>query len=135
MDVVPDMSVMRRDFYSISVSNPEHYAAMREVYERFGIIIEPHGAVGWRALDTFLEHRHDRLAVIYETADPGKFPDDVEKAIGVTPQVPERIAQQATLAERIYRVETPPLQRKDGSMTLSDAQYGEAKAVLREIFD
>ena len=134
MDVQPDMTAMRRDFYSISVSNPDHYTAIREVYERFGIIMEPHGAVGWRALDTFLEGRHDRLAVIYETADPGKFPDDVKKAIGVTPPVPGRIARQAGLEERIYRIEAPPLQRKDGSMTLSDTQYREAKAVLREIF-
>jgi threonine synthase len=134
MDALPDMAAMRRDFYSISVSNPDHYVAMREVYERFGIIIEPHGAVGWRALDTFLEHRHDRLSVIYETADPGKFPDDVKQAIGLTPDVPERIARQATLRERIYHVEMPPLHRADGSMALSDAQYREAKEVLRGIF-
>jgi threonine synthase len=134
MDVRPDMAAMRRDFYSISVSNPDHYTAIREVYERFGIILEPHGAVGWRALDDFLEHHHDRLAVIYETADPGKFPDDVKLAIGVTPDVPERIARQARLKERIYRVGAPPLQRKDGSMALSDGQYREAREVLREIF-
>jgi len=135
MDVLPDMAAMRRDFYSISVSNPDHYKAIREVYERFGIVIEPHGAVGWRALDTFLEHRHDRLAVIYETADPGKFPDDVKMAIGITPPVPERIARQATLEERIYRIEAPPLTWKDGALALSDSQYEEAKAVLRAIFD
>jgi threonine synthase len=134
MDVPPDMAAMRRDFYSISVSNPDHYTAIRELYERFNVIIEPHGAVGWRALDTFLNGRHDRLAVIYETADPGKFPDDVERAIGITPDVPERIARQATLRERIYRVETPPLTREDGAMTLSEAQYREATAVLRDIF-
>jgi len=134
MERPPDMDAMRRDFYSISVSNPDHYVAMREVYERFGIIIEPHGAVGWRALDTYLEGLHDRLAVIYETADPGKFPDDVEKAIGMTPSVPERIAKQAERVERIYRVETAPQQRKDGSLTLSDGQYREAKEVIRAVF-
>ena len=134
MDIRPDMEAMRRDFYSISVSNPDHYAAMREVYERFGIIIEPHGAVGWRALDTYLEQRHDRLAVIYETADPGKFPDDVEKAIGVTPDIPERIAKQAKLKERIYSIDNAPNVKKDGSIVLSDSQYQKAKEVIRTIF-
>ena len=81
-----------------------------------------------------MKHRHDRLAVIYETADPGKFPDDVKKAIGITPDLPERIARQATLRERIYSVGKPPLFRKDGTIALSDAQYGEAKEVIREIF-
>ncbi|MFH1951411.1 MAG: threonine synthase [Pseudomonadota bacterium] len=134
MDIQPDMESMRRDFYSISVSNPDHYEAIREVYERFGIILEPHGAVGWRALDTFLEQHHDRLAVIYETADPGKFPDDVGKAIGVTPDVPGRIAKQARLAERVYSIDPAPFIREDGSMALSDSQYLKAKEVIREIF-
>ncbi|MBW1783488.1 MAG: threonine synthase [Deltaproteobacteria bacterium] len=134
MDIRPDLLAMRRDFFSISVSNPDHYAAISEVYERFGIVTEPHGAVGWRALDTYLHGNHDRLAVIYETADPGKFPDDVKKAIGVTPNVPERIAKQAGLKERIYPIDTPPLVKEDGSMGLSDPQYKQTKQVMKEIF-
>ena len=125
---------MKRDFYSISVSNPDHYAAIREVYELFGIAIEPHGAVGWRALDTYLHGNHDRLAVIYETADPGKFPDDVEKAIGVIPDIPARIAKQAKLKERIYSIDTAPNVKEDGSIVLSDSQYQKAKEVIRMIF-
>ena len=134
MDISPDMEGMRGDFYSIRVSNPDHYTAMREVYERFGIIIEPHGAVGWRALDSYLNGNHDRLAVIYETADPGKFPDDVEKAIGVTPDIPERIAKQAGLKERIYSIDNAPNVKEDGSIMLSDSQYEKAKEVIRTIF-
>ncbi len=134
MDRMPDLEAMRRDFYSIAVSNPDHYQAIREVYERFGVIIEPHGAVGWRTLDTFLEGRHDRPAVIYETADPGKFPDDVEKAIGIVPAVPGRMAAQARLEERIYGVTEPPFRKGDGSLVLSDAQYEQAKEIIRGIF-
>jgi threonine synthase len=131
---MPDMEAMREDLYSISVSNPDHYRAQREVYERFGIIIEPHGAVGWRVLDTFLGGKHDRLAVIYETADPGKFPDDIREAIGKVPDVPENIARQAQEEERIYSIEDPSDVGKDGSMTLSDAQYRKAQEIIREIF-
>jgi len=134
MDLNPDMRALRRDLYSISVSNPEHYAAMKEVYDRFGIILEPHGAVGWRVLDTWLGGRHDRLAVIYETADPGKFPDDVKTAIGIVPALPRRIAEQAALEERVYSVDTPPAVKGDGSLALSDAQYCEAKNIIRDIF-
>jgi threonine synthase len=134
IDVQPDLIAMRNDIYSMSVSNPDHYEAMREVYERFRIIIEPHGAVGWRTLDTFLGGRHDRLAVIYETADPGKFPDDIQKAIGVAPPVPESIHRQSTLRERIYSIDEGPDFNKDGSPSLSDAQYEKAKEIVREIF-
>ena len=134
VDIMPDIRAMREDLYSIGVSNPDHYQAIQEVYERFGIIMEPHGAVGWRVLDTFLGGKHDQLAVIYETADPGKFPDDIHEAIGVIPEVPERIAKQATLQERVYRVDEPPDIKEDGSMTLSDAQHEKAKEIMREIF-
>ena len=131
---MPDMEAMREDLYSISVSNPDHYRAQREVYERFGIIIEPHGAVGWRVLDTFLGGKHERLAVIYETADPGKFPDDIREAIGKVPEVPVNIARQAQEEERIYSIDEPSDTGKDGSMTLSDAQYRKAQEIIRQIF-
>jgi threonine synthase len=134
LDALPDIGAMRRDMFSVSVSNPDHYRAMREVYDKFQIIIEPHGAVGWRALDTYLKGRHDRLAVIYETADPGKFPDDVQKAIGVAPAVPEGIAEQADLAERVYRISQPADISPSGSLTLSEAQYSEALAALGDIY-
>ena len=134
VESMPDMEAMREDLYSISVSNPDHYRAQREVYEQFGIIIEPHGAVGWRALDTFLGGKHERLAVIYETADPGKFPDDIHEAIGKVPDVPENIARQVHKEERVYTIDEPSDPGKDGSMTLSDAQYERAQGIMREIF-
>lgn len=134
MDRMPDLEAMRRDFYSIAVSNADHYGAIKEVYERFGVVIEPHGAVGWRTLDTFLEGRHDRPAVIYETADPGKFPDDVQKAIGIVPAMPERMAVQALQEERVYSIPEPPFRKNDGSLVLSDAQYEQAKGIIRGIF-
>jgi len=134
VDILPDMEAMREDLYSISVSNPDHYRAQREVYERFGIIIEPHGAVGWRVLDTFLGGTHERLAVIYETADPGKFPDDIREAIGKVPDVPENIARQVHMEERLYSIDEPSDAGKDGSLILSDAQYARAQGIMREIF-
>ena len=72
--------------------------------------------------------------MLRETADPGKFPDDVKKAIDVVPGVPERIAKQTVLAERIYSIDEAPFTRKDGSLVLSDGQYEKAKEILRGIF-
>ena len=131
---MPDIEAMRKDLFSVGVSNPDHYKAIQEVYEQFSIIIEPHGAVGWRVLDTFLSGKHDRLAVIYETADPGKFPDDIREAIDITPDVPDGIAKQTQKQERIYSIDEPSEIGKDGSMTLSDAQYNKAQNIIKDIF-
>ena len=134
MDLQPDIAAMRADLYSKSVSNPDHYAAIAEVYERFKIVLEPHGAVGWRVLDTYLNGNHDKLAVVYETADPGKFPDDVKQAIGVIPDVPDRIASQTKKSERIYSIDDASDLNADGAMILSKAQYQKAREIIATIF-
>jgi threonine synthase len=134
MDIVPDLESMRKDLYSISVKKADHYKAMKEVYQRFGIIIEPHGAVGWRTLDKYLEGNHDRLAVIYETAEPGKFPQDVKQAIGIIPDFPAGIKSQSKMAERIFSVSESPDIMHDGSLILSDKQYGQVKHIISNIF-
>lgn len=133
IDIMPDLKAMRKDIWSLSVTNPQHYITMEDVYNRYGIILDPHGAVGWRTLEDFLKGAHNRLAVIYETADPGKFPEDVEKAIGIVPELPEGMKKQAKSKERIYSVESDPEYTPKG-MKLSDEQVNEAKLKIRDIF-
>jgi threonine synthase len=134
MDIVPDLESMGKDLYSISVKNADHYQAIKEVYERSGIVIEPHGAVGWRTLDTYLRGKHDKLAAIYETAEPGKFPDDIKKAIGIVPDFPAGIKAQTRLKERIFSVTEAPDIKLDGSLILADKQYEQVKQIIAEIF-
>jgi len=117
----------------MGVNNQQHYATMKEVYDTYGIVLDPHGAVGWRTLDLYLSGRHDSLAVIYETADPGKFPEDVEKAIGIVPELPSGMKKQAQMKERIYSIAAEPENTSEG-LKLSSAQLNEAKSLIREIF-
>lgn len=137
IDKMPNLDEMRRDLFSVGVTNPQHYETMREVYKKYGVILDPHGAVGWRSLEIYLENfygsQYDQPAVIYETADPGKFPDDVEKAIGITPELPPGIKKQISMEERIYTIESEPLKTEKG-LQLSDAQIEEAKEKIRAIF-
>lgn len=133
IDRMPDMNEMRNDLFSVGITNPQHYETMRDVYNKYGVILDPHGAVGWKSLEIFLNHIHNQLAVIYETADPGKFPEDVEKAIGIAPEPPSGIKRQKYMKERIYRIDSEPLETEKG-LELSDAQIEEAKDKIREIF-
>ncbi len=133
IDRMPDMEEMRKDLFSISVDNPQHYLTMKEVYDRWGIILDPHGAVGWRALELYRSEGKPGPAVIYETADPGKFPTDVEKAIGIKPEVPAGIRRQETQPERIYSITSSPDSGRDGK-SLSPRQIEEAKALIGDIF-
>ncbi len=133
IDRMPDMDSMRRDIVSMGVTNPLHYETMKLVFERYGVILDPHGAVGWRTLEIYLNGQHDRPSVVYETADPGKFPEEVVRAIGIMPELPPGMKKQATLRERIYSITSEP-EHTPGGLKLSDEQIKEAKDKIREIF-
>ena len=93
--VSPDLAAMRRDLYAVSISDDRTRATIRDAYERFRVLLEPHGAVGWAGLQQFLaEHpeHQDRLAVSVETAHPAKFPEEIQATIGVNPAVPPSLA-------------------------------------------
>ncbi len=67
--------------------------AMREIETRYDYTMDPHGAVGYLALQEWqLAHPHTR-GVILETAHPSKFKPDVERVLGHSIEVPRRLAQ------------------------------------------
>jgi threonine synthase len=131
---MPDLRKMRDDIYSVSVSNEQHYQTIRRVYEKYGIILDPHGAVGWKACEQYSGGAHTVPAVIYETADPGKFPVDIEKAIGILPPLPEGMKRQESMPERMYEISEPPDTDDNGAKRMSMAQYAEVKDRIGKIF-
>ncbi|MDE0228099.1 MAG: threonine synthase, partial [Spirochaetaceae bacterium] len=76
-----------------AIGEEETLATMRQVHERYGRLIEPHTAVGVAAARrlraqgaTFGSSRAP--IVVAATADPGKFPETVQRATGVSPPIP-----------------------------------------------
>jgi threonine synthase len=88
----PDIDAIRNNIFAVSISDEETKSCIKEAYERYGIILEPHGAVGWRGLEIYLEHRDDDpLCVSLETAHPAKFPDEIVQLLGITLDVPDSL--------------------------------------------
>ena len=86
----PDLDAMRENIFSVSVSDVVTRQTIKRAYDKYGIILEPHGAVGWRGLECYLEECGDfPLCVSLETADPAKFPDEIKKLLGITPSLPQ----------------------------------------------
>jgi len=86
---VPDLDLMRKRIFSVSVSDEETKKTIVEAYKKHGLLLEPHGAVGWRGLEKFLEEEGDfPLCISIETAHPAKFPDEIEELLGIHPPVP-----------------------------------------------
>ena len=77
---------------AVSVTDETTAETMREVHKRYGYTLDPHGAVGYRALADHLERNPNEKGIFLETAHPVKFAS-VEKILGTTPEVPESVKE------------------------------------------
>ena len=65
---------------STSVSDGEIIKIIQEVYNRYGYVVDPHTACGFKDLN------RDKTNLILATAHPAKFPETIKGAIGVHPR-------------------------------------------------
>jgi threonine synthase len=102
----PDLVAMRHDLFSSSVSDERTREALRDAWTKHRLLVEPHGAVAWQGfLDWLeLEKRDGAPAVILETAHPAKFPEEIEKNLGFTPDVPPQMVAAEKLCEDYDRM-------------------------------
>lgn len=91
------------EFDGARLDDTETLAVMSGIYERHGLLIDPHTAVGIGAAERL--RRPDEMIVTLSTAHPAKFPDAVEQATGVRPELPPHLAG---IFEREERVESLP---------------------------
>jgi threonine synthase len=89
----PDYAAMRQGMYSTSVTDEETRRAIVETWQKHRVMLEPHGAVGWAALERFVaEGHHPALGISIETAHPAKFPEEIQQLLGVDPALPPSLA-------------------------------------------
>lgn len=99
---MPDLDQMRQDLDSYSISDEATKAIIAEVYRKYKYILEPHGAVGWGGLMQFIEkNKTDLPCITFETADPAKFPDEIQKILGINPVMPPTLKEMQE-KEEIY---------------------------------
>ncbi|HZL12714.1 MAG TPA: threonine synthase [Verrucomicrobiae bacterium] len=103
---MPDLATMRRDLFSSSISDQRTRETIREVWNKYELLLEAHGAVAWRGFEDWLETEplNGLPAVILETANPAKFPEEIEKTIGFAPDVPPAMTAAIKLPEDFDRM-------------------------------
>jgi threonine synthase len=115
----PNMNSLKEDIWSLSVSEEETRKGIKEAYENYKLILEPHGSVAWVALKKYLmevKENEEFFFVSFETADPAKFPESIVESIGINPEIPKSIAESLKLPESYDTIE---------------AEYGELLKKLR----
>ncbi len=91
---LPDMEALHADMSAYSITDEETKQEIKSIYEKFGVIVEPHGAVGLRALKMYRKETGDESNVVcIETAAPAKFPEVIREVISVDPPMPETMKE------------------------------------------
>ncbi len=79
---------INKNFLSARMSEQETLSVIKNIYEKFNIILDPHTAIGYGAFD---KHNLKGNNIVLATAHPCKFPDAISKAINLKSDLPEEI--------------------------------------------
>jgi threonine synthase len=103
---VPDIEKLRADLYTVSIGDNLTRRTIKETYDRYKIILEPHGAVGWAGLKEYEEIENEKQPCIsLETAHPAKFSEEIKKLIHIDPPLPPSLRGIEELPEHFQSLE------------------------------
>ncbi len=118
--VEPDMEQLRKEMYSVSINDWKTEETIKQAYMSFGLLLEPHGSVGWAGLQDYLLHADedpDQLCISLETAHPAKFPEKIREILAFDPVLPASLEG---------------LEEKEESYEHLPTGYGEFKKYLKK---
>jgi len=87
----PDLDRIRKDMFAVSISDSETEATISSAYKDYGLLLEPHGSVGWAGLQRYIKEEQverDQLCISLETAHPAKFPEKIREILSFDPELP-----------------------------------------------
>ena len=79
---------INKNFLSASMNEEETLFTIKEVYEKYAIILDPHSAIGFGALKKI---DLDGCNVVLSTAHPCKFPEAINRSINIKPNLPKEL--------------------------------------------
>jgi len=92
---------MRKIFSAARADERETSETIREVYQASGYVLDPHTAVGVAVARKLGVEKQGYPLVVLGTAHPAKFPEAVQAACGVNPELPARFADLMSRKERL----------------------------------
>ena len=79
---------INRDFLSSKMSEEEVLKTIKQVYEKFDLVLDPHSAIGYGAFDKVNLSGNN---IVLATAHPCKFPDAIKDAINLKAELPKEL--------------------------------------------
>ncbi len=104
-------------FVSGKSSHADRLATIRETYEKYGLVIDPHTADGFKVANEVGEIASSATTIVLETALPAKFEETIVEALGTKPDRPAATRGIEDLPQRVKVV---------------DIDVAAVKAIIRE---
>tara|TARA_B100001029_G_scaffold179243_1_gene188104 strand:+ start:1063 stop:2445 length:1383 start_codon:yes stop_codon:yes gene_type:complete len=82
------LNKISENFLSARMSEDETLGVIKNVYEKFSVVLDPHTAIGYGAFDKYKLKGNN---IVLATAHPCKFPDAVSKAINLKSDLPDEL--------------------------------------------
>lgn len=79
---------LKEKLSATAISDKETLETIGNVYAKFNYLTDPHGAVGYLALQQYLDAHPGEKGFFLETAHPVKFPGAVESSTGIRVEIP-----------------------------------------------
>lgn len=96
-----DLGKIKADIVGKSYTDIQTQDTIKEVYEKTGYVLDPHGAVAFLGLKEYLlESGSEAYGVFLATAHPAKFPEIVEEVIKRKIELPENLRKVALMHKR-----------------------------------
>lgn len=86
-----ELPALKNKISSVSISDQQTLETIRKVYFKRNYLLDPHGAVGYLALEEYLNHHPADKGYFVETAHPVKFPEAITKATGFEVPIPDSL--------------------------------------------
>lgn len=96
-----------------SISDAETIATIRKVHQETNYTLDPHGAVGYAALEKYLMNKPKQKGVFLETAHPVKFFDVIEETLKEAVSMPEGVLELSKRPKQSVRMGNDFLLLKD----------------------
>lgn len=84
-------SAISADMIGYRYNDAEVREVMKDIHFKYAYTLDPHGAIGYKALDENLQE--GEVGVFLETAHPAKFTETVESVLGKKILLPEKLAE------------------------------------------
>ncbi len=85
-----DWEAIKQDIVGYSYTDEQTKMCLKEVYERTGYVLDPHGAVAYLGLKEY-QKENDVVGIFLETAHPAKFLETVENTLEKKIEIPEKL--------------------------------------------